>query len=58
MITDGTWFIACDCAVDGVPLPGGGVPATWPMPRRARIGDLVTFVDRTANRHALRRIVI
>ena len=23
MITDVTWFIACDCAVDGVPLPGG-----------------------------------
>jgi hypothetical protein len=27
MITDVTWFIACDCAVDGVP-PGGLVHAT------------------------------
>jgi hypothetical protein len=28
MITDVTRFIACDCAVDGVPLPGGLVHAT------------------------------
>jgi hypothetical protein len=28
MITDITSFIACDCAVDGVPLPGGLVHAT------------------------------
>jgi len=28
MITDVTWFIACDCAVDGVPLRGGLVHAT------------------------------
>jgi hypothetical protein len=28
MITDVTWFIACDCAVDGVPPPGGLAPAT------------------------------
>jgi hypothetical protein len=27
MITDVTWFIACDCAVDGVPLPSGLVHA-------------------------------
>jgi hypothetical protein len=28
MITDVTSFIARDCAVDGVPLPGGLVHAT------------------------------
>jgi len=28
MITNVTWFTACDCAVDGVPLPGGLVHAT------------------------------
>jgi hypothetical protein len=28
VITDVTWFIACDSAVDGVPLPGGLVHAT------------------------------
>jgi hypothetical protein len=28
MITDVTWSIASDCAVDGVPLPGGLVHAT------------------------------
>jgi hypothetical protein len=28
VITDVTWFIACDCAVDGVSLPGGLVHAT------------------------------
>jgi hypothetical protein len=28
MITDVTGFIACGCAADGVPLPGGFVHAT------------------------------
>jgi hypothetical protein len=28
VVTDVTRFIACDCAVDGVPLPGGLVHAT------------------------------
>jgi hypothetical protein len=28
MSPDVTWFIACDCAVDGVALPGGLVHAT------------------------------
>jgi hypothetical protein len=28
MITDVTWFVACGCAADGVPLAGGLVHAT------------------------------
>jgi hypothetical protein len=37
MTTDVTGFIACDCAADRVPLPGGLVPPTADGPGTASV---------------------
>jgi hypothetical protein len=54
MTTDVTWFIACGCVVDGVPLPGGLVHATgrWRVEHCLGPPGLGTWIV-TSKRHAV-----